>query len=98
MGEIAKYVLVEDEEKIKRVRQGIERKKEKYGKGYCPCVTPSHTARTLFVRVRSTVRRDTAAVVCTRNSNNLKIFKSYETLGLLYGTSVSDFVSLCWVS
>lgn len=48
MSEIAKYILVEDEEKVERVRQGIERKKEKYGKGYCPCVTPlAHSEDTI---------------------------------------------------
>ena len=40
MEEVAKYVLNEDEEVVKRVKKGIERKREKYGEGYCPCVTP----------------------------------------------------------
>lgn len=48
MSEVAKYVLVEDEEKVKRVQNGIERKKEKYGEGYCPCVTPlAHSVDTI---------------------------------------------------
>lgn len=40
MSEVAKYVYVDDKEKVERVKAGIERKREKYGKGYCPCVTP----------------------------------------------------------
>ena len=39
MSEVAKYVYVDDKEKVERVKAGIERKREKYGKGYCPCVT-----------------------------------------------------------
>ena len=36
----AKYVLVDDAEKVNRVTRGLDRKEAKYGKRYCPCVTP----------------------------------------------------------
>lgn len=46
--EVAKYILVEDEEHVARIKKGIERKKEKYGEGYCPCVAPlAHCADTI---------------------------------------------------
>lgn len=41
MNEIAKYIYVDDAIHIEKIKKGIERKKEKYGAGYCPCVTPS---------------------------------------------------------
>lgn len=48
MEEVAKYILVDDQEKVERVKKGIERKKEKYGAGYCPCVTPlAHSEDTI---------------------------------------------------
>ena len=48
MSEVAKYVFVDDEEHVKRIQNGIERKKEKYGEGYCPCVTPlAHSEDTI---------------------------------------------------
>lgn len=40
MAEVAKYVLSTDEEHVKKVKEGIQRKLDKYGAGYCPCVTP----------------------------------------------------------
>lgn len=48
MEEKAKYILVEDEAAVARVRKGIEIKKERFGAGYCPCVTPAaHSADTI---------------------------------------------------
>ena len=41
MGEVAKYVYVDDAEHVARIKKGIERKIEKYGAGYCPCVGPA---------------------------------------------------------
>ena len=40
MSEVAKYVYVDDAEHVERIKKGIERKTEKYGAGYCPCVGP----------------------------------------------------------
>lgn len=40
INEVAKYVLVDDKQHVKRIRAGIAKKEEKFGKGYCPCVTP----------------------------------------------------------
>lgn len=37
--EVAKYVLVEDLAKVERIKKGIEKKKEMFGEGYCPCIT-----------------------------------------------------------
>ena len=46
--EKAKYVLNENEEHVERVRKGIAKKEEKYGAGYCPCVTPlAHSEDTI---------------------------------------------------
>lgn len=39
MSEVAKYILVEDEAHVERIKNGIKRKTEKFGAGYCPCVT-----------------------------------------------------------
>jgi ferredoxin-thioredoxin reductase catalytic subunit len=41
MSEVAKYVYVDDAEHVERIKKGIERKTEKYGAGYCPCVGPA---------------------------------------------------------
>jgi ferredoxin-thioredoxin reductase catalytic subunit len=41
MNEKAKYIYVDDKEHVERIKKGIERKREKFGVGYCPCVTPS---------------------------------------------------------
>lgn len=40
MTEVAKYIYVDDEQQIERIKKAIEKKREKYGEGYCPCVTP----------------------------------------------------------
>jgi len=46
--EIAEYVFVDNSEHVEKIRKAIERKKEKYGKGYCPCVAPkAHTDNTI---------------------------------------------------
>ena len=48
MCEVAKYVLSDNAEHVERVRNGIEKKREKYGEGYCPCVTPlAHSEDTI---------------------------------------------------
>ena len=39
---VAKFVLNPDEEHVKKIREAIERKREKYGEGYCPCVLPKN--------------------------------------------------------
>lgn len=41
MAEIAKYIYVDNLDHIERIKTGLERKKNKYGEAYCPCVTPS---------------------------------------------------------
>lgn len=41
MSEVAKYIYVDDAEHVARIKKGIERKIEKYGAGYCPCVGPA---------------------------------------------------------
>ena len=41
MSEVAKYIYVDDAEYVARIKKGIERKIEKYGAGYCPCVGPA---------------------------------------------------------
>lgn len=41
MGKIAKYQYVEDADHVERIKRGIEKKRERFGKGYCPCVAPS---------------------------------------------------------
>ena len=41
MSEIVKYILVDDEEHVQKIRNGLKRKEEKYGKPYCPCVAPA---------------------------------------------------------
>lgn len=38
--EIAKYIFSDDKEHVVKIQAACERKKEKYGKGYCPCVAP----------------------------------------------------------
>ena len=38
--EKAKYILSDDTAAVERIRKGIEKKKERFGAGYCPCVTP----------------------------------------------------------
>lgn len=44
----AKFVLSDDEEQVKRINNGLARKKEKYGEEYCPCVPPSmHSPATI---------------------------------------------------
>ena len=46
--EVAKYILVDDEAAIARVRKGIEMKKKRFGAGYCPCLTPlAHSEDTI---------------------------------------------------
>ena len=40
MNEIAKYISVDDEKQVERIKKAIEKKREKYGEGYCPCVAP----------------------------------------------------------
>ena len=40
MDEVAKYILSTDEKAVERVRKGLAVKTERFGKGYCPCVTP----------------------------------------------------------
>lgn len=35
----AKFVLNEDSEHVDKIHRAIEKKKEKFGKGYCPCIT-----------------------------------------------------------
>ncbi len=48
MSEVAKYILVDDEAAVARVRKGIELKRQKFGEGYCPCVMPvAHSADTI---------------------------------------------------
>ena len=39
--EIAKYVYVDDMDHVERIKKGIEKKIEKFGAGYCPCVAPA---------------------------------------------------------
>ena len=41
MSEVAKYIYVDDAEHVARIKKGVERKIEKYGAGYCPCVGPA---------------------------------------------------------
>lgn len=38
--EVAKYIYVDDAAQVERIKKGIEIKKQRFGKGYCPCVTP----------------------------------------------------------
>lgn len=38
--EKAKYVFVDDPEVVARIQRAIEKKKERFGAGYCPCITP----------------------------------------------------------
>lgn len=38
--EVAKYIFVDDPQAVARVQKGIELKKQRFGAGYCPCVTP----------------------------------------------------------
>lgn len=46
--EVAKYIYVDDLEHVERIKKGLERKKEKFGEGYCPCVAPmSHNEDTI---------------------------------------------------
>lgn len=46
--EVAKYILVDDEAAVARVRKGIEIKKQRFGAGYCPCLTPlAHSEDTI---------------------------------------------------
>lgn len=40
VGDKAKYVVSDDVEHVLKIRRGIKKKIEKYGAGYCPCVTP----------------------------------------------------------
>lgn len=35
----AKFILNEDSEHVKKIKNGIGKKTEKFGKGYCPCIT-----------------------------------------------------------
>ncbi len=39
--ETARYILVDDEAQVTRIRAAIEKKRERFGEGYCPCVAPS---------------------------------------------------------
>lgn len=41
MEEVAKYIYSDDAEQVKRIKNGLQRKKDKYGKEYCPCVAPA---------------------------------------------------------
>ena len=46
--ETAKYILSDDASAVERIRKGIEKKKERFGAGYCPCVTPlAHSEDTI---------------------------------------------------
>ena len=46
--EVAEYVLTEDEEHAKKIKRAIEVKRKRFGKGYCPCVTPkAHSEKTI---------------------------------------------------
>ena len=48
MKEIAKYIFVDDAEHVEKIKKGIERKREKFGEGYCPCVaSPAHCEDTI---------------------------------------------------
>lgn len=48
MEEKAKYVLVDDESAVERIRRAIKKKRERFGEGYCPCVTPlAHSVDTI---------------------------------------------------
>lgn len=48
MKDAAKYILVDDAEEVRRIRAAIEKKRERFGEGYCPCVTPlAHSADTI---------------------------------------------------
>lgn len=39
MNDIAKYIYVDDKEHIEKIKRGLAKKEEKFGKPYCPCVT-----------------------------------------------------------
>ena len=39
MSEVAKYIYVDDEAHVEKIKNGIKRKTEKFGAGYCPRVT-----------------------------------------------------------
>ena len=67
MSEVAKYVYVDDAEHVARIKKGIERKTEKYGAGYCPCVGPAAQTKIPFVLVRNIERQDIVTVRCTRS-------------------------------
>jgi ferredoxin-thioredoxin reductase catalytic subunit len=41
MSEVAKYVYVDDKDHIERIKNGLKKKLEKFGKEYCPCVAPA---------------------------------------------------------
>lgn len=46
--EKAQYILSDNEEHNERIKKAIERKTEKFGKGYCPCVTTAaHSDKTI---------------------------------------------------
>lgn len=46
--DIAEYVLVDNPGHIEKIRKAIEKKREKFGEGYCPCVTPkAHSEKTI---------------------------------------------------
>lgn len=36
----AKFLISDDKEQVERIRLGLEKKKEKFGEKYCPCVIP----------------------------------------------------------
>jgi ferredoxin-thioredoxin reductase catalytic subunit len=39
--EKAKFIYVEDKQHIEKIKNGLKKKEEKYGKAYCPCVVPA---------------------------------------------------------
>ena len=36
----AKFIYVDDMQHVEKIKKAIEKKREKYGDGYCPCVSP----------------------------------------------------------
>jgi len=48
MAEVAKYILVDDPAVVERIRKAVEKKRERFGEGYCPCITPlAHSVDTI---------------------------------------------------
>lgn len=39
-GSVAKFEISDDKEQVERIREGLKRKKEKFGEAYCPCALP----------------------------------------------------------